>query len=426
MELAPMLATLADAPLVSKTLVYEPKYDGIRALVEIAPRGLTRLWSRNGNEKTSQFPAVVKAFETAFAKAKAPLILDGEVVALDERGRPAGFQRLQGRMHLIGARDIERAEQQQPAAFIAFDLLREGKEDLCKLPLLERRRRLEQLFIDFRLKSEATGHAATIRLSEQVIGDARDLHARAEAEGWEGLIAKDAASTYQPGRRSPAWRKIKLLKEQEFVVGGWTEPRQTRTHFGALLLGVQEQGRLKYVGHTGTGFDQKELARVWKLLKAREIPSSPFSERIKTNEPAHWIKPDLVAQIRFTEWTADDRLRHPVYLGLRDDKRAIEVVREDKASAPRSALDGVLDQLRALEDARKDGEIVLPNGDRVGVTNLHKVFWPALKITKGDLLRYYVEVSPYLLPAIEDRPLVMKRFPNGIAGKAFYQQRSRE
>ena len=421
-----MLATLADAPLVSKTLVYEPKYDGIRALVEVAPRGVTRLWSRNGNEKTSQFPAVVKAFETAFAKAKAPLILDGEVVALDERGRPAGFQRLQGRMHLIGARDIERAEQQQPAAFIAFDLLREGKEDLCKLPLLERRRRLEQLFIDFRLKSEATGHAATIRLSEQVIGDARDLHARAEAEGWEGLIAKDAASTYQPGRRSPAWRKIKLLKEQEFVVGGWTEPRQTRTHFGALLLGVQEQGRLKYVGHTGTGFDQKELARVWKLLKAREIPSSPFSERIKTNEPAHWIKPDLVAQIRFTEWTADDRLRHPVYLGLRDDKRAIEVVREDKASAPRSALDGVLDQLRALEDARKDGEIQLPNGDRVGVTNLQKVFWPALKITKGDLLRYYVEVSPYLLPAIEDRPLVMKRFPNGIAGKAFYQQRSRE
>src|SRR3954468_23393218 len=369
MELAPMLATLADAPLVSKTLVYEPKYDGIRALVEVAPRGLTRLWSRNGNEKTSQFPAVVKAFETAFAKAKAPLILDGEVVALDERGRPAGFQRLQGRMHLIGARDIERAEKQQPAAFIAFDLLREGKEDLCKLPLLERRRRLEQLFIDFRLKAEATGHATTIRLSEQVIGDARELHARAQKEGWEGLIAKDAASTYQPGRRSSAWRKIKLLKEQEFVVGGWTEPRQTRTHFGALLLGVQEQGRLKYVGHTGTGFDQKELARVSKLLKARETPASPFSERIKTNEPAHWARPNLVAQIRFTEWTADGKLRHPVYLGLRDDKSASSVVRENPSAAVRSdqppaiaaPLLRVIEQLRALEDSRKDGELELPN-----------------------------------------------------------------
>ena len=135
-------------------------------------------------------------------------------------------------------------------------------------------------------------------------------------EKWEGLIAKDAASTYQPGRRSPAWRKIKLLQEQEFVVGGWTEPRQTRQYFGALLLGVHEGGRLKYAGHTGTGFDQKELARVSKLLKARETKASPFSEKIKTNEPAHWVRPELVAQIRFTEWTADGKLRHPVYLGL--------------------------------------------------------------------------------------------------------------
>ncbi|HYT68307.1 MAG TPA: non-homologous end-joining DNA ligase [Vicinamibacterales bacterium] len=448
MDLSPMLATLADAPLVHKGLVYEPKYDGIRALVEVLPRGRTRLWSRNGNEKTNQFPAVVKALEALSANLKRPIVLDGEVVALDESGRPAGFQRLQGRMHLLGSRDIERAEQAQPVAFIAFDLLRDGNEDLCKLPLTARRQRLEKIFEeDFRLKAETTGttskrQAATserhagpsearsfrlqaeghvIRLSEQVAGDATALHARAAKEGWEGLIAKDAASTYEPGRRSPAWRKIKLVKEQEFVVGGWTEPRQTRQYFGALLLGVQEAGRLKYVGHTGTGFDQKELARVGKLLKAREIPSSPFSERIKTNEPAHWARPDLVAQVRFTEWTADDKLRHPVYLGLRDDKGAGEVVRENPA-APSS----VIEQLRALEDARKDGVLTLPNGDRLKVTNVSKVFWPKLKITKGELLRYYVEVSPYLLPAVADRPLVMKRFPNGVDGKAFYQQRSRE
>ena len=154
------------------------------------------------------------------------------------------------------------------------------------------------------------------------------MHARAKKENWEGLIAKDAASIYQPGRRSPAWRKIKLHQEQEFVIGGWTEPRQTRQHFGALLLGVQEDGGLKFAGNTGTGFDQKELARVSKLLKARETKTSPFSEEVKTSEPAHWVRPDLVAQVRFTEWTADDRLRHPVYLGLRDDKSAGEVVRE--------------------------------------------------------------------------------------------------
>ena len=444
-----MLATLAEAPLTQKGLVYEPKYDGIRALVEMVPaaKGLkARIWSRNGNEKTAQFPAIVRALEAAGRKLRAPMVLDGEIVALDERGRPAGFQRLQGRMHLVGARDVERAEQAQPATFIAFDILRDGSEDLTRLPLIERRKRLEQIFdLTFRLKAEGQ----VIRLSEQVRDDASAMHARAVKERWEGLIAKDASSTYQPGRRSPAWRKVKLVQEQEFVVGGWTEPRETRQYFGALLLGVHEPGGLKYVGHTGTGFDQKELARISKLLKARETARSPFSEKIKANEPAHWVRPDLVAQIRFTEWTTDNKLRHPVYLGLRDDKSAGEVVREAvtstkgpsgaKGAAARvpaakgagakgaaGALTAVIDQLRTLEDARRDGELALPNGDRLKVTNLAKPFWPDLEITKGDLLRYYVEVSPYLLPAVADRPLVMKRFPKGVGGKAFYQQRSRE
>jgi bifunctional non-homologous end joining protein LigD len=448
MDLSPMLATLVEAPLLKqKGVVYEPKYDGIRALVELVPtaKGATaRLWSRNGNEKTAQFPAIVRALEAAARTLEAPAVLDGEIVALDERGRPAGFQRLQGRMHLKDARDAERAEAAQPAVLIAFDLLREGKQDLTRLPLTERRARLEKLFK--RLKAEDQ----VLRLSEQVKDDATALHARAVKEKWEGLIAKDAASTYQPGRRSPAWRKIKLLHEQEFVIGGWTEPRQTRQYFGALLLGVHENGELKFAGNTGTGFDQKELARLAKLLKARATKTSPFSETIKTREPAHWVRPDLVAQIRFTEWTADGKLRHPVYLGLRDDKGAGDVVREGADSAKGAkgakgagakgakgakgagakgvdlALQGVIEQLRALEDARKDGELSLPNGDRLKVTNLAKLFWSKLKVTKGDLLRYYVEVSPYILPCVEDRPLVMKRFPNGVDGKAFYQQRSRE
>jgi bifunctional non-homologous end joining protein LigD len=445
--LRPMLATLAEAPLAKKGLVYEPKYDGIRAVVEVSRTGrrpTAAIWSRNGNDKTNQFPSIAGALVAA-AVAQ-PLVLDGEIVALDKDGRPAGFQRLQGRMHLIGAKDVERAEQAQPVALILFDIMREGKEDLTSLPLAERRKRLERVFErDFRLKAATANkkQARTakssspgsrlqpegiIRLSEQVADDATALHARAVKEGWEGLIAKDAASPYQPGRRSPAWRKVKLVKEQEFVVGGWTEPRQTRQYFGALLLGVQEAGRLKYVGHTGTGFDHKELARVSALLGKREIKTSPFAERIKTNEPAHWVRPELVAQIRFTEWTADDKLRHPVYLGLRDDKAAADVVREEPATRPSidRGLQGVIDRLRELEAARKDGEVALPDGDRVGVTNLGKVFWPKLKLTKGDLLRYYVEVSPYVLPAVEDRPLVMKRFPNGVGGKAFYQQRSRE
>jgi bifunctional non-homologous end joining protein LigD len=438
-----MLATLADAPLTSPGLVYEPKYDGIRALVHVPPAGSrdgVRIWSRLGNDKTAQFPSIVRALDALRAKLDAPLLLDAEIVALDEKGRPAGFQRLQGRIHLSAARDVELVDKTQPVALIAFDLLRDGDEDLRGLPLTDRRARLEQRL--------GPAQSATLRLSEQAAADGRALYKRALAEGWEGLIAKEARAPYQSGRRSPAWRKLKVVHEQEFVIGGWTEPRQSRQYFGALLLGVRERpgGSLTYVGHTGTGFNQAELARLWKLLKAREIRESPFATSFKTNEPAHWVRPDLVAQVRFTEWTADGKLRHPVYLGLRDDKRADEVVREEKprAGGTRSASSAaktktakadtkaktasvsfVIDQLRALEDARRDGTIELPDGARLGVTNLAKIFWPKLKLTKGDLLRYYAEVSPLILPAVEDRPLVMKRFPNGVGGPAFYQQRSR-
>ena len=439
-----MLATLADAPLTSPNLVYEPKYDGIRALIDLTPSAgalQVRIWSRNGNDKTFQFSAIVDAFAKVGRRLEKPVLLDGEIVALDDRGRPAGFQRLQGRIHLTSASDLARADAKQPTAFIAFDLLRDGDDDLCAMPLTERRARLEALSAKtFGIKS-ADG---TIRISEQVAKDGRELHKRALAEHWEGLIAKDASSTYQAGRRSPAWRKIKVVHEQEFVIGGWTAPRQSRQYFGALLLGVYDGDELEYVGHTGTGFDHKELARVSRLLKAREIPRSPFATPVKSNEPAHWVRPDLIAQVKFTEWTDDGKLRHPVYLGLRDDKAAKDVVMEEagarigvttsrgrqtkKKGAKRSSdeLEQVIAQLQTLEDARKDGDVALPNGDRVRVTNLSKIFWPHLKITKGELLRYYVEVSPYLLPVVEDRPLVMKRFPNGITGQAFYQQRSRE
>jgi bifunctional non-homologous end joining protein LigD len=452
----PMLATLAHPPLTGKGLIFEPKYDGIRALVHIAPgkpRPDVRLWSRLGNDKTAQFPAVVRAVEPLARSLEAPLLIDGEIVALDSEGRPGGFQQLQGRIHVKGSHDIEALDRAQPTAFIAFDLLRDGAEDVRGLPLTERRARLNRHLERFR--------SHTLRSSEQVAQDGRALERRARDEGWEGLIVKEGASPYHAGRRSPAWRKLKLVNEEEFVVAGWTEPRNTRSRFGALLLGAyddQQPGRpLVYIGHTGTGFDQKELDRVFTLLATRETPQSPFRERIKTNEPAHWVRPELVAQVRFTEWTADRKLRHPVYLGLRDDKRANEVTaphgkvasraahepaqspraartarkddgrRDSKSPAakPPKAIASVVEQLRALEDARKDGAIELPSGERLSVTNLAKVFWPKLKLTKGDLLRYYAQVSHLILPVVSDRPLVMKRFPNGIDKPAFYQQRSR-
>ena len=311
-----MLATLAEAPLVDPALVYEPKYDGIRAIAEVSSGGRTvRLWSRLGNDKTAQFPEVAAALATWAKRRREPVVLDGEIVALDAQGHPAGFQKLQGRIHV---KDDQVTA--GPIAFMLFDLLRIGSRDLREQPLTARREALEGLF--------ATSRSPLLRISEQVAGDGRALYERALASGWEGLIAKHAASTYRSGKRSPDWCKLKIIQEQEFVIGGWTEPRHTRAYFGALLLGVYEGDRLVYSGHTGTGFDEKELARVMARLKPLETRECPFAIRPKSNEPPHWVRPELVAQIKFTEWTADDKLRHPVYLGLRDDKRARDVVRE--------------------------------------------------------------------------------------------------
>ncbi len=449
-----MLASLTDAPLDDPHFVYEPKYDGIRAVAEIGDG--VRLWSRLGNDKAAQFPEIARALEGWAKKRKATVVLDGEIVALDEKGEPTGFQALQGRIHLSDpSRPVRHSRAARPTgrsgaastAFIAFDLLQDGKTNLRERPLTERRSALEKIF-------SKTGNPI-LRLSRQVRGDGRALYDEAFKQGWEGLIAKHAASLYKPGKRTPDWRKVKISHEQEFVIGGWTEPRQSRSYFGALLLGVyassekrtaRDENCLTYVGHTGTGFNERELARLIRLLKPLETRQSPFCEAIKANEHAHWVKPDLVAQIKFTEWTADARLRHPVYLGLRDDKKPTDVTREDVRSrtprasetslnsrrarrAPRSkssevATGNLVEQLSELEKARRDGVLTLPDGDALKVTNLAKLFWPKLKLTKGDLFRYYARVAPFLLPVLNDRPLVMKRFPNGIEAQPFYQHRA--
>jgi bifunctional non-homologous end joining protein LigD len=449
-DVRPMLASLAEPPLDDPHLVYEPKYDGIRAVAEVAA-GAVRLWSRLGNEKTAQFPEITAALATWARRLKAPVVLDGEIVALDDHGEPTGFQQLQGRIHLTGARPSHPSRPSRPSspsvAFIAFDLLRDGATDLRDRPLVERRAALERLL-------GKTGTPA-VRLSTMVRGNGRALFDEARARGWEGLIAKRADSLYKSGKRTPDWRKRKIVHGQEFVIAGWTEPRQTRSHFGALLLGVYKDGALQYVGHTGTGFNEKELARLMKLLGPLETATPPFRVKPKTNERPHWVKPELVAQIRFTEWTADAKLRHPVYLGLRDDKRPADVRREDTSSPPvksgarsrapderaprsrttsRSAparpgakdtkdIDALIEQLRAIERSRREGVLTLPDGDTLKVTNLQKPFWPKQKLTKGDLFRYYARVAPFICPAVADRPLVMKRYPNGIAGQWFYQHR---
>jgi bifunctional non-homologous end joining protein LigD len=439
----PMLASLEEPPLVQAGLVYEPKYDGIRALVDIRPpdkKGApsVALYSRNGREKHVQFPGIVNALATIGRRLKGPVLLDGEIVAVDGQGMPLGFQHLQGRIHLTSPADIERAERAQPAALVLFDMLRDNREDLRGLPLAARRLRLQQTIRPKRAEQK------WIRLSDITLDDGRPLMEIARRQGWEGVIAKQGDSVYHSGRRTPAWRKLKLLKQQEFVIGGWTAPRQTRQHFGAILVGYYDDGgRLRWAGSVGTGFHGAELDRLAGLFAEREVPKSPFFDSFRTMERAHWLRPDLVAMVRFTEWTSDGLLRQPVYLGLRTDKAAEEVRREEPARRPvapraapsrtmhrrnrRDATPGaVVEQLLALEQSKKDGDLALPNGDTLRVTNLAKVFWPELGITKGELLRYYATVAPMILPAVDDRPLVMRRFPNGITGLAFYQQRHPE
>ncbi len=462
----PMLATPLDGPaddlLDRPRWVFERKLDGMRILAHLEPGEVApqvRLWTRNGHEKTAQFPDLVKDLKRFARTLRRSVLIDGEVVALDAQGQPLGFQKLAGRIHLTGDQAVAAKADRAPVALYAFDVLRDGADDLRPLTLVQRRARLEKVI----------GNAGSdrLRFAEQSAGgDGRHWLALAERHGWEGLIAKDSESRYVSGKRSPAWRKLKLPHRQEFVVGGWTAPRGSRARFGSLLVGYYDDGdrsRLAYAGSVGSGFDARELERLWTRLQAGATDTCPFDVPPSPPERPSWTAPTLVVEVKFTEWTDEGFLRHPVYLGVRDDVDPAAVRKEPgpaprpeparsaalptPAPAPPSAtgrpkrsgktkadrvnalpsnpgLEGVLQQLQALEDARRDGSLVLPDGQRLDITNLGKVLWPAHGITKGELLRYYVRVSPWLLPVVLDRPLVMKRFPNGVSGTTFYQQRA--
>ena len=439
-----MLAPLDPAPLQSPRLAYEPKYDGIRAIVSVKAGGgpgAVRIWSRLGNEKTAQFPEITRALGVFARGLKADVLLDGEIVALDAAGEPAGFQRLQGRIHLSSDGDIGSRVVTQPVAFVAFDVLRDGELDVRTLPLTARRARLERIF----------GNTGTrvLRLSEFHAGDGRALHERALQRGWEGVVAKALDAPYQSGRRSSAWRKIKILKRQDCIVGGFTDGRGSRAHFGALLLGVWDGGALTYVGHAGTGFSGRELERLARMLEPLVTPTCPFAVRPRTNERPHWTRPEVVVSVGFTEWTDEGVFRHPKYLGVRDDVEPRSVRREPTSPSPTSppvrtaapaltatrravppwpaaagATRRIIEQLADIESRGGEGLVELGRGSGLSVGHLDKVFWPASGLTKGALMRYYTWAAPYILPAVAERPLIMRRFPEGIRGKAFYQQRA--
>jgi bifunctional non-homologous end joining protein LigD len=321
-----MYATLGHALPRGDGWTYEPKYDGMRVLAEASARS-ARLVTRNGKEKQTQFPEVVAALRSFAARIGRTVVLDGEVVARRRRSRARAsaasrFQPLQARMHLKDAGEIARLSIEAPTTLVAFDLLRDGRASLASRPWSERRERLEALFATAESDDAALGLSDTSKRGATML-------ARARRAGWEGIIAKRIDARYQPGARSDDWLKLKLQFRAEFVVGGFTEPRNSRPHLGALLLGAHDAaGKLVYVGHMGGGFDRAGLRTMRERLDRLERRTSPFAAAPRTNEPAHWVVPKLVVEVKFAEWTSDGKLRQPIFLGIRDDKAAGDVTIE--------------------------------------------------------------------------------------------------
>jgi bifunctional non-homologous end joining protein LigD len=373
---APMLATLAETVPAGVEWSFEVKWDGYRALVALADGEVT-LTSRNGNDLTGRFASVAKAVESAVRTPNA--VLDGEVCALDAAGRSSFSVMQQG---------------SGPLVLYVFDLLEADGEELVGLPLEERRARLAALVVP----------NASVRLSE-AFDDGEALYAAAREQGLEGIVAKRAGSTYTPGKRSRDWLKLKVHASDELVIVGYTRGEGRRSaSFGSLVLGVPGSGGLRWAGNVGTGFDEAEIARLLERLRPLERGTTPLAEvpkmpRVRKSDVV-WVEPELVAAVKFAEWTHDGRLRAPVYQGLRDDKAPAEARRERAT----------------LEPELRRGKRLLR------LSNLDKPFWPEEGVSKGDLLAYYRDVAPVLVPHLRDRPFTMKRYPDGAYGSFFFQK----
>lgn len=306
----PMLATLTERRFSDENWLFERKLDGVRTLA-IRDGGAPQLWSRNEKRADDSYPELVEAL-TILGGMR--FIADGEIVAFD--GSQTSFARLQARIHLTGSQRIEAAGVE--VFYYLFDLLALDGTDLTGLPLRERKRLLRKAF-DYRDPLRMSTHRNT---------DGEEYYEQACARGWEGLVAKRADSPYRGGR-STDWLKFKCVRDQEFVVGGFTDPQGSRSGFGALLVGYYENGKLRYAGKVGTGYSTSTLNSLHDHMERMLQAENPFADPVR--EPtAHWIEPELVVQVGFTEWTTDGRLRHPRYTGVREDKAAAEVVRETR------------------------------------------------------------------------------------------------
>jgi bifunctional non-homologous end joining protein LigD len=421
----PQLATLVDEAPGGDDWLHELKFDGYRILCRLQG-GHARLLSRNGKDWTDHFETVARAAERLDVEAA---LVDGEVAMLLADGTTS-FNALQN------------ASAPPPGArlvYFVFDLLHLDGHDLTRLPLEKRKEVLRPL---------VPAGGATVRYSDHVVGSGPDFHARACRMKLEGIVSKRRDAPYEPAR-SRTWLKVKCAHEQEFVIGGFTDPEGSRAGIGALLLGVYEGDDLAFAGKVGTGFTDKSARALRQKLEGLEQKTRPFAAKPPDSARAHWVRPELVAAVQFSEWTGDDRLRHPSFKGLREDKPARQVVREraqdvgdvaDKPAAARPAKPAraarparaakVAAPPRPLRSAEKPPASVFrrsPGGPQtevagVRLTNPDRVMYPDLGLTKLDLARYYESIADRVLPHVVGRPTTLVRCPEGLAEPCFYQK----
>ncbi len=410
-RIVPMMAQ--PSPLVprdERNWSFEVKWDGVRAIAYVQP-GRLRLESRNLNDVTEAYPEVRGLLKVLGMR---DAVFDGEIVAFDEAGKPS-FELLQRRMHVTSTSAVRRLSSSTPVVYAIFDLLYLDGHSLMELPYAQRREQLEAL--------ELSGPAWRVPAAHP--GDGELLLKATEAQGLEGIVAKRLDSRYEPGRRGGAWLKIKHTRRQELVIAGWIPGEGRRAErIGALLLGYYEDARFRFAGRVGTGFTEKTLADLARRLKPLRRDSSPFDAAPKLPRNTVFVEPCLVAEIEFREWTNERVLRAPSFKGLREDKAPREVTLEgaEPADAPADGSpQSLFDEVSELPEASLE---VLTEGRRLKLSNWDKTLFPQAGFTKGDLISYYAQVAAVLLPHLHDRPLTLKRYPNGVDAPYFYEKQS--
>lgn len=391
-----MLAKLSEKAFDDQDWVFEIKWDGYRAIADLS-NDQPLFYSRNGISFLSKFSKVAQDF----LLQKQHMILDGEIVAYDENGRPS-FQLLQQ----IGDNP------NLALVYQVFDLLWLNGHSTEELTLLQRKELLKEALIE----------TDTIKYCDHIPEKGIEFFEQMKKMKLEGMIAKRADSQYIENHRTSDWLKIKFSNTEEAIICGFTEPRGSRENFGALILGKYINDKLTYCGHTGTGFNKTSLRQLYGELEKLIVKTAPFDEIPKTNMPVTWIKPELVCEIKYSEITKDGIYRHPVFIAIREDKEPQEV----KSSVNNKYTEKFKDMKATTSSkktapAEKEKEITL-NKHIVKLTNQDKIYFPNDGITKGDVIEYYQSVASYILPHLKNRPLSLNRFPNGIEEQSFYQK----